>query len=288
MKQLKIARSITKRDCLSLEKYLQEISKIQKATPEQEAALAQNIKKGCIHSLHILTNANLRFVVSVAKQYQFQGLDLADLINDGNIGLFKAAQRFDETKGFKFISYAVWWIRQSIIQSLADQSRLVRLPVNKVSFTAKVFKVMAEFEQEFERAPTPEEVATILNADINEVISSLSVNEKHISFLSPAGDEEGLCLLDVIENKNADRVDESKEKMESLHIDLNRTLSALTPRQKEVICFFYGIGMDHALTLEEIGNRYNLTRERVRQIRDKGIMKLKHLSKYGWLKTHLG
>jgi RNA polymerase primary sigma factor len=288
MKQLKISRSITNRDCLSLEKYLQEISRIQKATPEMEAELAQNIKKGCVNSLHILTNANLRFVVSVAKQYQFQGLDLADLINDGNIGLFKAAQRFDETKGFKFISYAVWWIRQSIIQSLADQSRLVRIPANKVGFTARVTRVLTEFEQEFEREPTPEEIAHYLDADINEVISSLSVNEKHISFLSPAGDEEGLCLIDVIENKNAERADEGKEKTESLKIDLNRSLAALTPRQKEVICFFYGIGMDHALSLEEIGHRYNLTRERVRQIRDKAIMKLKHLNKYGLLKPYLG
>ena len=288
MRQFKISKSITNKETLSLEKYLLEIARIKKADLEEEAILAKKIKSGCLSSLHRLTNANLKFVVSVAKQYQYQGLELSDLINEGNFGLIKAAQKFDESKGFKFISYAVWWIRQSILQSLADQSRIVRIPLNKVGLLTQVANVLSAFEQEHEREPTIEEIAFILKVDKTTIENCLSINTKHLSVLSPVGDEEENCLIDVIENHNAERVDGPKEHQLSLETDVKRALAVLSSKQKEVICYFFGIGMDSPLTLEEIGYKLQLTRERVRQIKDKAIYKLRHLNRKGFLRHYLG
>jgi RNA polymerase primary sigma factor len=288
MRQFKISKSITNKEALSLEKYLLEIARIKKSDVEEEAALAKNIREGCLQSLHRLTNANLKFVVSVAKQYQYQGLELSDLINEGNFGLIKAAQKFDETKGFKFISYAVWWIRQSILQSLADQSRIVRIPLNKVGLLTQVATVLSSFEQEHEREPTIEEIALILQVDKTAIENCLSINTKHISVLSPVGDEEDNCLIDILENKNAERVDGQNEHQISLETDVKRALAVLSSKQKEVICCFFGIGMDSPLTLEEIGYKLQLTRERVRQIKDKAIYKLRHVNRKGFLRHYLG
>lgn len=287
MRQFKISKSITNKEALSLEKYLLEIARIKRADLEEEAVLAKNIRSGCLSSLHRLTNANLKFVVSVAKQYQYQGLELSDLINEGNLGLIKAAKKFDETKGFKFISYAVWWIRQSILQSLADQSRIVRIPLNKIGLMTQVANVFSAFEQEHEREPTVEEIAFILQVDNSAVESCLSINTKHVSFLSSVGDEEDNCLIDVIENTNAERVDGLKEHQLSLETDVKRALAVLSAKQKEVICYFFGIGIDSPLSLEEIGMKLQLTRERVRQIKDKAIYKLRHISKKGLLRHYL-
>jgi RNA polymerase primary sigma factor len=287
MRQLKITKSITNRESQSLEKYLQEIGKVELISPEEEVRLATLIKQGCQQSLDRLTKANLRFVVSVAKQYQNQGLSLPDLINEGNVGLIKAAQRFDETRGFKFISYAVWWIRQSILQSLAEQSRIVRLPLNKVGLTNRIHKAFSLLEQQFEREPTAEELAEVLGMDIEEVSATLGINGRHVSVDSPLSEGEENTLIDVLENKNADKTDGLLVHNESLKTEIDRSLTALTERQKEVICYFFGIGVDHPMSLEDIGVRFSLTRERVRQIKDKAITKLKASNRCKLLRTYL-
>jgi RNA polymerase primary sigma factor len=288
MRQLKITKSITNRESQSLEKYLQEIGKVELITPEEEVKLATLIKQGCQRSLDRLTKANLRFVVSVAKQYQNQGLSLPDLINEGNLGLIKAAQRFDETRGFKFISYAVWWIRQSILQALAEQSRIVRLPLNKVGLTNRIQKAYSQLEQQYEREPSAEELAEVLDMDLEEVAATLGINARHVSMDSPLAEGEENTLIDVLENPNASKTDEALEHNESLKTEIDRSLKTLTERQKEVICFFFGIGVDHPMSLEDIGEKFNLTRERVRQIKDKAITKLKTSNRCKLLRTYLG
>jgi RNA polymerase primary sigma factor len=288
MRQLKITKSITNRESQSLEKYLQEIGKVELISPEEEVKLATLIKQGDQRALDRLTKANLRFVVSVAKQYQNQGLSLPDLINEGNVGLIKAAQRFDETRGFKFISYAVWWIRQSILQALAEQSRIVRLPLNKVGLTNRIQKAFSLLEQQFEREPSAEELAEVLDMDLEEVTSTLGINARHVSMDSPLSEGEENTLIDVLENPNADRTDGQLDHNESLKTEIDRSLKALTERQKEVICFFFGIGVDHPMSLEDIGEKFSLTRERVRQIKDKAITKLKASNRCKLLRTYLG
>lgn len=288
MRQLKITKSITNRESQSLEKYLQEIGKVELITPEEEVKLAILIKKGDALALEKLTKANLRFVVSVAKQYQNQGLTLPDLINEGNLGLIKAAQRFDETRGFKFISYAVWWIRQSILQALAEQSRIVRLPLNKVGLTNRISKAYSQLEQEFEREPTPEELASFLDIDAEEVSATLSVAARHVSMDQPLADGEESTLIDVLVNHNAVSTDNELVVKASLNTEIERSLSTLTERQKEVIRYFFGIGIDHPLSLEDIGERFCLTRERVRQIKDKAITKLRTTSRCKLLRSYLG
>ncbi len=288
MRQLKITKSITNRESQSLEKYLQEIGKVELLAAEEEVALAIRIKKGDQGALERLTKANLRFVVSVAKQYQNQGLTLPDLINEGNVGLIKAAQRFDETRGFKFISYAVWWIRQNILQALAEQSRIVRLPLNKVGLNNRISKAFQLLEQEFEREPTSEELADALEITAEEVSLSQIMSVRHVSVDSPLMEGEDNTLIDVLVNENADTTDERLVHDESLRIEIARSLRSLTERQKDVLCFFYGIGVDHPLSLEDIGERYSLTRERVRQIKDKAITKLRSTSRCKELKVYLG
>jgi RNA polymerase primary sigma factor len=288
MRQLKITKSITNRESQSLEKYLQEIGKVELISPEEEVKLAVRIKQGDQKALEKLTKANLRFVVSVAKQYQNQGLTLPDLINEGNLGLIKAAQRFDETRGFKFISYAVWWIRQSILQALAEQSRIVRLPLNKVGLTNRIQKAYSQLEQEFEREPSAEELAEMLELDIEEVSSTLGIAARHVSVDTPLTEGEESTLLDVLENHNAERAETNIEHKESLKQEIDRSMQSLTERQKEVICFFFGIGVDHPMSLEDIGQRFHLTRERVRQIKDKAITKLRTNSRSNSLRTYLG
>ena len=288
MRQLKITKSITNRESQSLEKYLQEIGKVELISPEEEVKLAVLIKQGSQAALEKLTKANLRFVVSVSKQYQNQGLTLPDLINEGNVGLIKAAQRFDETRGFKFISYAVWWIRQSILQALAEQSRIVRLPLNKVGLTNRITKAYSQLEQEFEREPTVEEIAQLLEVETEEVSATLCSSARHISMDQPFSEGEEGSLIDVLENPNSESTDMHLVFSASLAQEINRSLSTLTERQKEVIRYFFGIGVDHALSLEDIGERYNLTRERVRQIKDKAIIKLRAVSRCKLLRPYLG
>ncbi len=288
MRQLKITKSITNRESQSLEKYLQEIGKVELISPEEEVKLATLIKQGDQNALDRLTKANLRFVVSVAKQYQNQGLSLPDLINEGNVGLIKAAQRFDETRGFKFISYAVWWIRQSILQSLAEQSRIVRLPLNKVGLTNRIQKAYSLLEQQFEREPSAEELAEALDMDIEEVTATLGINSRHVSMDSPLSEGEENTLIDILENPNADKTDGELDHTESLKTEIDRSLKTLTDRQKEVICYFFGIGVDHPMSLEDIGERFSLTRERVRQIKDKAITKLRANNRCKTLRTYLG
>ena len=288
MRQLKITKSITNRESQSLEKYLQEIGKVELISPEEEVKLAIRIKQGDQKALDKLTKANLRFVVSVAKQYQNQGLSLPDLINEGNLGLIKAAQRFDETRGFKFISYAVWWIRQSILQALAEQSRIVRLPLNKVGLTNRIQKAYSHLEQEFEREPSAEELAELLELEIEEVTSTLGIAARHVSMDTPLSEGEDNTLIDVLENPNAERAETNIEHKESLKQEIDRSLRTLTERQKEVICIFFGIGVDHPMSLEDIGERFNLTRERVRQIKDKAITKLRSNSRSKMLRSYLG
>jgi len=287
MRQLKITKSITNRESQSLEKYLQEIGKVELISAEEEVRLAVLIKKGDQVALDKLTKANLRFVVSVAKQYQNQGLTLPDLINEGNLGLIKSAQRFDETKGFKFISYAVWWIRQSILQALAEQSRIVRLPLNKVGLANRISKAYSQLEQEFEREPTPEELAELLDIDTEEVAATLGVAARHVSMDQPLSEGEEGTLIDVLVNENAVSTDNELAVNASLKTEIERSLSTLTDRQKEVICFFFGIGIDHPMSLEDIGDRFSLTRERVRQIKDKAITKLRTASRSKLLRYFL-
>ncbi|NII25096.1 sigma-70 family RNA polymerase sigma factor [Pseudoflavitalea sp. X16] len=288
MRQLKITKSITNRESQSLEKYLQEIGKVELISPEEEVRLARRIKQGDQLALDKLTKANLRFVVSVAKQYQNQGLSLPDLINEGNLGLIKAAQRFDETRGFKFISYAVWWIRQSILQALAEQSRIVRLPLNKVGLTNKIQKAFSQLEQEYEREPSPEELAELLELETEEVSATLGIAARHVSMDTPLSEGEDNTLVDVLENPNAERANLNIEHNESLKQEIERSMRMLTERQKEVICYFFGIGVDHPMSLEDIGEKFNLTRERVRQIKDKAITKLRTNSRSRELRGYLG
>ncbi|WP_349315097.1 RNA polymerase sigma factor RpoD/SigA [Chitinophaga sp. MM2321] len=288
MRQLKITKSITNRESQSLEKYLQEIGKVDLITPEEEVNLAIRIKQGDQRALEKLTKANLRFVVSVAKQYQNQGLSLSDLINEGNLGLIKAAQRFDETRGFKFISYAVWWIRQSILQALAEQSRIVRLPLNKVGLSNKISKAYSQLEQEFEREPSPDELATILEINTDEVEATLGVAARHVSMDAPFIDGEDNSLLDVLANPNAVSADEELDHHDSLRREIERSLSTLTDRQKDVIMLYFGIAVEHPMSLEDIGEKFGLTRERVRQIKDKAITKLRTTSRSKLLRNYLG
>ncbi len=288
MRQLKITKSITNRESQSLEKYLQEIGKVDLLTPEEEVELAKRIKQGDQAALEKLTKANLRFVVSVAKQYQNQGLSLSDLINEGNLGLIKAAQRFDETRGFKFISYAVWWIRQSILQALAEQSRIVRLPLNKVGSLNKINKAFSELEQEYEREPSPEELAELLEIPSEEVETTLGVAARHVSMDAPFVEGEDNSLLDVLENIGTPNTDQGLEYNESLRREIERSLSTLTDRQCDVIKLYFGIGVEHPMSLEDIGDKFGLTRERVRQIKDKAINKLRSANRSKLLKNYLG
>jgi len=287
MRQLKITKQVTNRETASLDKYLQEIGKEDLITAEEEVELAQRIKAGDQIALEKLTKANLRFVVSVAKQYQNQGLTLPDLINEGNLGLIKAAQRFDETRGFKFISYAVWWIRQSILQALAEQSRIVRLPLNKIGSINKINKTYAFLEQAHERAPSAEEIAKELDMTINDVKESLKNSGRHVSMDAPLVEGEDSNLYDVLnsgESPNPDRT----LLHESLRTEIERALETLTPREADVVRLYFGLGNQHAMTLEEIGETFDLTRERVRQIKEKAIRRLKHTSRSKILKTYLG
>jgi RNA polymerase primary sigma factor len=279
MRQLKISKQITNRESESLDRYLQEIGKVDLLDPDEEVTLAQKIKEGDPLALEKLTKANLRFVVSVAKQYQNQGLTLGDLINEGNLGLIKAAQRFDETRGFKFISYAVWWIRQSILQALAEQSRIVRLPLNRVGSLNKISKTFTDLEQRFEREPSPDELAEVLNIDTSEVVDTLKNAGRHVSVDAPmASEEEGSKLLDLLINKNEVTPDNQLIK-DSLCKEVSRALSTLSPRECDVLKLYFGLNGSHPLTLEEIGERFELTRERVRQIKEKAIRRLRHTSR---------
>jgi RNA polymerase primary sigma factor len=286
MRQLKITKSITNRESASLDKYLQEIGKEDLITVEEEVELAQRIKKGDQEALEKLTKANLRFVVSVAKQYQNQGLSLPDLINEGNLGLIKAAEKFDETRGFKFISYAVWWIRQSILQALAEQSRIVRLPLNQVGSLNKINKAFAKFEQENERTPSPEELAEVLDLPREKVTDTMRVAGRHVSVDAPFADGEDNNLLDVLVNADSPNADRGLIN-ESLGTEIDRALATLTERDKDSVKFVFGIGCPE-MTLEEIGDQFGLTRERVRQIKEKAIRRLRHGSKSKWLKSYLG
>lgn len=286
MRQLKISKQITNRESQSLDKYLQEIGKVSLITSDEEVELAQKIRDGDQIALEKLTKANLRFVVSVAKQYQNHGLTLGDLINEGNLGLIKAAQRFDEKRGFKFISYAVWWIRQSIMQALAEQSRIVRLPLNRVGSINKISRAFSELEQKFQREPSPEELAESLEITTEEVAVNLKISSRHISMDAPFAGGEDNGLLDVLENDS--ETPDSALMNDSLQREVQRALSTLTPRESEVLALYFGLNGGNALTLEEIGEKFNLTRERVRQIKEKATRRLRHSSRSGSLKPYLG
>ena len=286
MRQLKITKSITNRESASLDKYLQEIGREELITVEEEVELAQRIKKGDQTALEKLTRANLRFVVSVAKQYQNQGLSLPDLINEGNLGLIKAAEKFDETRGFKFISYAVWWIRQSILQALAEQSRIVRLPLNQVGSLNKINKAYSKFEQENERKPSPEELADQLELPADKVADTLRVAGRHISVDAPFVEGEDNSLLDVLVNNDSPNADRSLIN-ESLAREIERALATLTERESDIVKLFFGIGCQE-MTLEEIGDKFGLTRERVRQIKEKAIRRLRQSNRSKLLKSYLG
>ncbi|MCD6065276.1 MAG: polymerase subunit sigma [Bacteroidetes bacterium] len=287
MRQLKITKSITNRESASLDKYLQEIGREELITAEEEVQLAKKIRDGDQRALEKLTRANLRFVVSVAKQYQNQGLSLPDLINEGNLGLIKAARRFDETRGFKFISYAVWWIRQSILQALAEQSRIVRLPLNQVGSLNKINKAYSKLEQEFEREPTAEELAELLDLPQDKITDTMKVSGRHVSMDAPLASGEESTLMDVIVNGDSPRADAALMN-ESLSKEIDRALSTLTERERDVVKLFFGIGINHGLTLEEIGAKFDLTRERVRQIKEKAVRRLRHSSRSKLLQQYLG
>jgi RNA polymerase primary sigma factor len=287
MRQLKITKQVTNRETASLDKYLQEIGKVDLITADEEVELAQKIKAGDQAALEKLTKANLRFVVSVAKQYQNQGLTLPDLINEGNLGLIKAAQRFDETRGFKFISYAVWWIRQSILQALAEQSRIVRLPLNKIGSINKINKMYALLEQSNERPPTAEEIAKELDMTVNDVRESMKNSGRHLSMDAPLVEGEDSNLYDVLRSGESPNPDRNLIQ-ESLRTEIERSLETLTPREADVVRLYFGLGDQHPMTLEEIGETFDLTRERVRQIKEKAIRRLKHTSRSRILKTYLG
>ncbi len=287
MRQLKITKQVTNRETASLDKYLQEIGKVELITADEEVELAQRIKAGDQRALEKLTKANLRFVVSVAKQYQNQGLTLPDLINEGNLGLIKAAQRFDETRGFKFISYAVWWIRQSILQALAEQSRIVRLPLNKIGSINKINKAYASLEQQHERPPSAEEIATKLEMSEMDVKEALRNSGRHVSMDAPLVEGEDSNLYDVLNSDDSPNPDDDLM-VDSLRTEIERSLATLTPREGDVIRLYFGLNGQHPLTLEEIGEKFDLTRERVRQIKEKAIRRLKHTSRSKILKTYLG
>lgn len=287
MRQLKIIKQVTNRESKSLDKYLQDISKIDLITADEEVELARKIKDGDQMALEKLTTANLRFVVSVAKQYQNQGLTLPDLINEGNVGLVKAAKRFDETRGFKFISYAVWWIRQAILQALAEQSRVVRLPLNKIGSINKIKRTFSYLEQAHERPPSAEEIAKELDLSISEVEQSMKISGRHVSMDAPLKEGEDSNLYDVLRSGESPRPDR-KLIMQSLNTEIIRALDTLSPREADVLKLYYGIGDEPSMTLAEIGLTFDLTRERVRQIREKAIRKLRHNSRSKMLKTYLG
>ncbi len=287
MRQLKITKQVTNRETASLDKYLQEIGKVELISAEEEVMLAQRIKSGDRLALEKLTKANLRFVVSVSKQYQNQGLSLPDLINEGNLGLIKAAQRFDETRGFKFISYAVWWIRQSILQALAEQSRIVRLPLNKIGAINKINKAYAKLEQAYEREPNAEEIASMLEISEQEVKDSLRNSGRHVSMDAPLIQDEDNTMYDVLRNEDGP-TPESDLLYDSLRKEIDRAITTLPPREADVIRLYFGLNGSHPMTLEEIGEKFDLTRERVRQIKEKAIRRLKHTSRSKILKTYLG
>ncbi|MCK9617319.1 MAG: RNA polymerase sigma factor RpoD/SigA [Lentimicrobiaceae bacterium] len=287
MRQLKISKSITNRETASLDKYLQDIGKEEMITADDEVQLAQKIKVGDQKALEKLVKANLRFVVSVAKQYQNQGLSLPDLINEGNVGLIKAAQRFDETRGFKFISYAVWWIRQSILQALAEQARIVRLPLNQVGSLSKISKEASRLEQKYERPPSPNEIAAALDVPEQKIDAALKITTRYVSMDAPIATDEETKLIDVFISEDTPVTDFELMK-ESLSLEIQRSLSTLTEKERDVINLYYGIGIPHGLTLDEIGAKFDLTRERVRQIKEKAIRRLKHTSRSKLLKAYLG
>jgi len=287
MKQLKIVKQITNRESQSLDKYLQEIGKVDLITADEEVKLARRIREGDQVALEKLAKANLRFVVSVAKQYQHNSMSLGDLINEGNLGLIKAASRFDETRGFKFISYAVWWIRQSIMQALAEQSRIVRLPLNRVSSLNKISRTFSELEQKYQRDPSPEELADVLDIATEEVADNMKISSRQVSVDAPFVTGEGNSLLDVLVNDQVETTD-SRLIADSLRRDVQRALSTLTQRESDVISFYYGLNGEHAMTLEEIGEKFGLTRERVRQIKEKATKRLRHSSRSKALRTYLG
>ncbi len=286
MRQLKIVKQVTNRNTASLEKYLQEIGKVDLLTAEQEVQLAQRIKAGDDEALEHLVKANLRFVVSVAKQYQNQGLSLPDLINEGNLGLIKAAQRFDETRGFKFISYAVWWIRQSILQALAEQARIVRLPLNKIGDINKINKVYASLEQQLEREPGVDEIANEMDLDEKKIKDSVQTSRRHVSVDAPLVQDEDNTMLDVLKSEETVTPEDGLI-YDSLKIEIERAISTLSPKEADVIRYFFGLNGNSPLTLDEIGHMFGLTRERVRQIKEKGLRKLKHTSKNKLLKSYL-
>jgi RNA polymerase primary sigma factor len=286
MKQLKIVRKITNRQSQSLDRYLHEISKVDLITADEEVKLAQRIREGDQMALEKLTKANLRFVVSVAKQYQHNGFSLGDLINEGNLGLIKAAQRFDETRGFKFISYAVWWIRQSIMQAIAEQSRIVRLPLNRVGSLNKMSKIFAELEQKYEREPSPEELAEVLNRTTNEVVHDIRISGRQVSVDAPFASGEENNLLDVLENDY--ETPDSELMVDSLRREVHRALSKLSQRESDVIAFYFGLNGEHSMTLEEIGEKFSLTRERVRQIKETATQRLRQNFRNKALRSYLG
>lgn len=286
MRQLRISKSITSRESPSLEKYLQEIARVEMISAEEEAELAVRIRKGDQQALNRLTTANLRFVVSVAKQYQHQGMSLPDLINEGNMGLIRAAKRFDETKGFRFISYAVWWIRQCILQALADQSRIVRVPLNKVGVRNKVARAAQEFEQQFEREPSVEELSEILSMDLDDVATTINLSNRHVSLDSPLSEDGETTMVDIMENNEATPTDQQSHD-ESMTYEIELVLKSLPEKQQKVLRCLYGIGMDTPMGMEDIGSQFNLTRERVRQIRDKALSTLRQHTTSMRLRTFL-
>lgn len=288
MRQLKISKSITNRESPSLEKYLQEIGRVPLISAQEEVCLMARIKQGDKIAVDKLVKANLRFVVSVAKQYQGQGLSLPDLINEGNIGLIKSVERFDDTRGFKFISFAVWWIRQSIIKAIADHARLVRLPLNKVVLGGRIHKASAILEQELGRVPSAEELAEFLEMDPADVAAQMDMKDHHVSLDTPFSDEDDGSLLDTLENHNAEKTDLKVHHAESLKMEIERSLQTLPERHKKMICYFFGIGVDYPLSLEDISQRFDITPERVRQIKDKAITKLRASQNFNQLRTFLG
>lgn len=288
MRQLKITNSITNRESQSLEKYLQEIDKLKMISPEEEVRLTALIKKGDKDALEKLTKANLRFVVSVAKQYQGQGLSLPDLINEGNVGLIKAAQRFDDTRGFKFISFAVWWIRQNILHALGEHARMIRVPLNKVIISNRIHRTSSVLEQQLERAPSVEELADALNMDTDEVQNGLRHKQSHVSLDMPLSEDEEGTLLDTLENLNAEKTEGDLYHGDSLKKELARTFHVLNERQRETLCCFFGIGIDHPMSLEDIGRKFHLTTERIRQIKDKALEKLRTQENIKLLRGFLG
>lgn len=288
MRQLKITKSITNRESASLEKYLQEIGRVALISPEEEVQLTTLVKQGDKHAVDRLVKANLRFVVSVAKQYQGQGLSLPDLINEGNIGLIKSVVRFDNTRGFKFISFAVWWIRQSIIKAIADHARMIRLPLNRVVLTNRIKNTSSLLEQQLGRSPSIEEIAEALDLEASEISSHLEGKDKHVSLDTPFSDEDDGSLIDILENENAGQADDRLYHSDSLKKEISRSLDSLSERQKQMLCYFYGIGIDHPMSLDDIGQRFDITPERVRQIKDKAITKLRENQNFDQLRSYLG